>query len=62
MQLIWNTTPGEPVSSMHKVTKVIRFWNNDVLENVEGVAIAIGQVLDNMPSPNPSREREGVFG
>ncbi len=39
--------------------KVIRFWNNDVMDNVEGVVFAIGLALDNMPSPNPSRKREG---
>jgi very-short-patch-repair endonuclease len=39
--------------------RVIRFWNNEVMENVEGVVSEIAQVLDNMPSPNPSRKREG---
>jgi very-short-patch-repair endonuclease len=39
--------------------RVIRFWNNEVLENIEGVLAVIRQVLDNMPSPSPSRKREG---
>jgi very-short-patch-repair endonuclease len=39
--------------------RVIRFWNSEVLDNVEGVIEVIGQTLDNMPSPNPSRRREG---
>ena len=39
--------------------RVIRFWNNDVLENTDGVVEAIEQVLLNSPSPNPSRKREG---
>ena len=39
--------------------RVIRFWNNDVLGNIEGVVAKIERVLGDMPSPNPSREREG---
>jgi very-short-patch-repair endonuclease len=39
--------------------RVLRFWNNDVLENVEGVLAAIEAALNDSPSPHPSREREG---
>ena len=39
--------------------RVERFWNSEVLDNIEGVLVVIGQVLDNMPSPSPSRRREG---
>ena len=39
--------------------KVIRFWNNDVLGNLEGVVAEIERVLAALPSPSPSREREG---
>ncbi|HEX8420665.1 MAG TPA: DUF559 domain-containing protein [Sphingomonas sp.] len=39
--------------------RVIRFWNNDVLGNIEGVVATIERVLLDKPSPNPSREREG---
>ena len=39
--------------------RVIRFWNNDVLGNIEGVVAEIERVLDDSPSPNPSRKREG---
>ena len=39
--------------------RVIRFWNNDVLENTDGVVEAIAQVLADSPSPTPSRKREG---
>nr|WP_254306010.1 endonuclease domain-containing protein [Sphingopyxis sp. BSNA05] len=39
--------------------KVIRFTNDDVLSNVEGVVGRIEQVLADMPTPNPSRRREG---
>lgn len=39
--------------------RVLRFWNNDVLDNVESVLTVIRDTLDNMPSLNPSRRREG---
>ena len=40
---------------------VIRFWNHDVLDNLDGVARQIGQVIADTPSPDPSRKREGSF-
>ncbi len=39
--------------------RVIRFWNNDVLSNVEGIIEEIERVIADMPSPDPSRKREG---
>ena len=42
--------------------RVIRFWNNEVLGNVEGVVAEIKRVIADMPSPNPSRRREGNDG
>ena len=39
--------------------RVFRFWNSEVLDNIEGVLVVIGQTLDNMPSPSPSRKRAG---
>ncbi|RZT56152.1 very-short-patch-repair endonuclease [Sphingomonas sp. BK036] len=39
--------------------RVIRFWNNDVLERLEGVVAEIARVLAERPSPNPSRKRKG---
>ena len=39
--------------------RVLRFWNNDVLENVEGVLVMIQAALTDSPSPDPSRKREG---
>ncbi len=47
--------------------RVIRFWNNDVLGNMEGVVLGnmegvvqtIERALAEKPSPNPSRLREG---
>jgi len=38
---------------------VLRFWNNEVLENIEGVVATIERALADRPSPNPSRKREG---
>jgi len=39
--------------------RVIRFWNNDVLSNLDGVVAEIERVLAGLPSPSPSRNREG---
>jgi very-short-patch-repair endonuclease len=39
--------------------RVLRFWNNDVMSNLEGVVEEIERVLADMPSPDPSRKREG---
>ena len=39
--------------------RVIRFWNSEVLDSIEGVVMRIGEALDNRPSPSPSRKREG---
>ena len=40
--------------------RVIRFWNNDVLENMEAVLAAIANVIGERPPPSPSRLREGA--
>jgi len=39
--------------------RVLRFWNNDVLGNIEGVLAVTMGALDNRPSPSPSREAGG---
>jgi very-short-patch-repair endonuclease len=39
--------------------RVLRFWNNDVMQNIEGVVSTIEHALADMPSPIPSRTREG---
>jgi very-short-patch-repair endonuclease len=39
--------------------RVLRFWNSDVLENVEGVLQVIEEVLNDRPSPGPSRKAGG---
>ena len=39
--------------------RVIRFWNNDVLENLEGVLTVIEEALKDRPSPGPSRTAGG---
>ena len=41
--------------------RVIRFWNSDVLERLEGVVAEIKAVIAALPSPDPSRKREGNF-
>jgi len=46
----------------HEGFRVLRFWNNDVLTNLDGVAIAILAALET-PLPNPSPARgEGLKG
>ncbi|MGN6500567.1 MAG: endonuclease domain-containing protein, partial [Tsuneonella sp.] len=37
--------------------RVLRFWNHDVLENVDGVLIRIGEALAGAPSPTPTSEQ-----
>lgn len=40
--------------------RVIRFWNNDVLANIEGVAAQLADILSSTsppPNPPPSRGR-----
>lgn len=39
--------------------RMLRFWNNDVLENIDGVLALIVEALDNRPSPSPSRDAGG---
>ena len=39
--------------------RVMRFWNNDVIERIDGVVAEIERALDCLPSPDPSRKREG---
>ena len=39
--------------------RVLRFANNDVLSNLEGVVTAIRAALVEPPTPDPSRQREG---
>jgi very-short-patch-repair endonuclease len=39
--------------------RVIRFWNNDVLTNAEGVLSLFRDAITNMPSPTPPAKREG---
>jgi very-short-patch-repair endonuclease len=35
--------------------RVIRFWNNDVLANIDGVVETIERAMRDRPSPGPSR-------
>ena len=42
--------------------RVLRFWNNEVMENIEGVLETIAGALTSAPPPLPSPvEREGVI-
>ena len=38
---------------------VIRFTNQDVFDNADGVLMELSLALADMPTPSPSREREG---
>ncbi|ASY45568.1 hypothetical protein CJD35_14875 [Sphingobium xenophagum] len=40
--------------------RVIRFWNNDVLGNLDGVIEDIMRVVADMPSPTPPASGRGV--
>ncbi|WP_254434789.1 endonuclease domain-containing protein [Magnetospirillum sp. UT-4] len=41
--------------------RVLRFWNNDIMENPEGVLMRIAEALASSPPPQPSPARgEGV--
>jgi very-short-patch-repair endonuclease len=41
----------------HNAFRVLRFWNNDVLQNLEGVLTSLAEQLDRTPHPT-SRSRE----
>ena len=43
--------------------RVIRFWNNEVLGNIEGVLHVVGEklALATPPPPSPSREGRGIL-
>jgi len=37
--------------------RVLRFWNNDILTNTEGVLLAVLEALDEATDPSPSAKR-----
>ena len=39
--------------------RVLRFTNSDAMENIEGVVSEIAKALAHLPTPSPSRKREG---
>ena len=41
--------------------KVMRFWNNEVMENTKGVLEAIREALSPSPQPSPRERGEGVI-
>ena len=51
MWIVKLTTPNVHVGSKSQGYRVLRFWNNDVLENTEGVAEAILSALRANPPP-----------
>ena len=38
--------------------RVLRFWNNELIENMEGVWAVVSTALSPSPQPSPARERE----
>ena len=40
--------------------RVLRFWNNDVLGNIEGVLLSILRALQDCPPPAPPARGRGV--
>jgi very-short-patch-repair endonuclease len=40
--------------------RISRFWNSDVLKNIDGVAIEIVRMVRQGPHPNPLPEGEGA--
>jgi len=42
-----------------QVYRVLRFWNNEIMENIDGVLATIITALRLSPPPTPSRKREG---
>ena len=42
--------------------RVLRFWNNEVLTNIEGVLTVIQQAVTSTPTPNPSPQGGGEQG
>lgn len=39
---------------------VLRFWNNEVLKNTQGVWEVIRKALIDSPSPDPSHQGRGI--
>jgi len=39
--------------------RVLRFWNNDVLQNIDGVLEVIHSAITSTPTPNPSPQGRG---
>jgi very-short-patch-repair endonuclease len=39
--------------------RVLRFWNNDVLKNIDGVLEEVRRVVTTTPTPNPSPQGGG---
>ena len=55
----WFEGQGFVVSAQPNGFKVLRFWNNEVLKNTEGVWEVIRKTMLVSPSPNPSHQGRG---
>ena len=44
------------------VTGVLRYWNNDILTNMDGVLEDIHNAITRTPTPNPSPQGGGEQG
>jgi very-short-patch-repair endonuclease len=40
--------------------RVLRFWNNEITSNIDGVVATIAEALRNQPPPNPPPEGGGL--
>jgi very-short-patch-repair endonuclease len=40
--------------------RVVRFWNNDIIENIDGVVETIERILRTSPPPTPPARGRGV--
>ena len=69
-KLVVETDGGQHAGSGHDLARdrhlrqhgwrILRFWNNDVLSNPEGVARMIGEALGPLPNPPPPQAVEGA--
>jgi very-short-patch-repair endonuclease len=59
--LVWKKEKDEKRTAylIEQGYQVIRFWNNDVLENIDGVIIKIQELLDKRSHPHLASPIEG---
>ena len=59
---VWRATRSEPPISQGRGYRVLRFWNNDVLGNVEGVMETIAAAVRDVGPPPPTPPRHASHG